>query len=111
MQTRAHMHAHVQAELLAQQVVAGVVHWKHILSLSLSLRYAHINADTTDRVLRALLTPDLVYKWNNSRMMWRAEKQSDSSTLLIRMMVLASCHTHTRLLKQCLTQKYPLNML
>lgn len=45
-------------------------------------------------VLRALPTPDLIYKWNNGGIMWRGEKRSDSSTLLIRMMVLASCHKH-----------------
>lgn len=70
---------------------AGGVYWEHIFSISC----VHTRTRTAQAsVLRALLTPDLIYKWNNGRIMWRGEKQSDSSTLLIRMMVLASCHKH-----------------
>lgn len=74
----------------------------------LYLSYTCMNADTRGRVLRSLLTPNLIYKWNNNSMMWRGEKQSDSSTLLIRVMVLASCQTHKTTEA---TQKYLQDML
>lgn len=66
-----HVHERVQrSSLLIQQVVCRH-YWKHIF-LSLTHVYTH-NADTAGRVLRALLTPNLLCKWDNNRMMWREE--------------------------------------
>lgn len=79
---------------------------------------------TEPGVLAAPPTSDLVYKWNNSRIMWRRGKRSDSATLLIRVMALAPSHNTTGCRKEgekkkkglqtnarLAQQKWPLNIL
>lgn len=88
------MQVRIRAQAKSLCTAGGCHVWLGAYSLSLSGK-SHIHKCRHNKLCHLCTSDPTIYKESDCKMMWRGEEASDSSTLLIRLMMLASCHLHT----------------